>query len=115
MNDYQRIRWAALEGKLIDLVLDEADPDNWSGDGKTLRDLSQLERGDRYWCKKNAAAALVLLVRVTTMLEAKAEADKPDAGGHAASMDRAIARAESAATKMLERVGSAGARSHGAG
>jgi hypothetical protein len=105
VNDDQRLRLAALEEKLVDLVLDEADPDHWSGEGKSLSQLSQLERGDRYWCKKNAAASLSLLVKVSAVLEVKPGVGPSGRTDAEEGVDRAIARAEAAAAKALERIG----------
>lgn len=45
-----------LSEKLADRFLLEADPDEWPGSGKSPADLTQQERGDAYWCKKNAMA-----------------------------------------------------------
>lgn len=101
----QRERLLALAEKLADLVLDEADPDNWSGEGKTLKAQSQLERGDRYWCKKNAAASLALLVRVGGLLEVRDGERQPSGRtDDDAKLDNAIDRAERAAANALERI-----------
>lgn len=43
-----------LSEKMVDVVLSDADPDNWTAPGVKLSDLNPLERGDRYWCGKNA-------------------------------------------------------------
>lgn len=56
MRADQRKRLEDLAEKLADTFLMEADPAEWPGDGKPPADLEQQERGDRYWCKKNAMA-----------------------------------------------------------
>ena len=66
-NDY-KTRLTALSDKLTDVVLDEADPDTWPGADKPLDKHTKQERGDRYWCKKNAAASLTLLVKVHSLI-----------------------------------------------
>ena len=83
------------------MVLDEADPDTWPGAGIPLADVSQQQRGDRYWCKKNAAATFALLERTHSLLtDAKDIApngkpfERPD-------LDRDIADAEKRAAKAV--------------
>ena len=61
MRDDQFEKLEALQEKLCDTILTEADPDNWPGGKQLPKDLSQEDRGDRYWCKKNAAATFTLL------------------------------------------------------
>lgn len=56
-----------MEEKLADVVLEEADPDEWPGAGQSLANLSREDRGDRYWCKKNAAATFALLERTMSI------------------------------------------------
>jgi hypothetical protein len=56
MREDQLQRLQDLTEKLADSFLLEADPAEWPGDGKSPADISQQERGDRYWCKKNAMA-----------------------------------------------------------
>ncbi|MFH7090609.1 hypothetical protein ACHWWK_23175 [Klebsiella pneumoniae] len=66
-SDY-KTRLTALSDKLTDVVLEEADPDNWPGAGKEITKHTKQERGDRYWHKKNAAASLTLLVKVHSLI-----------------------------------------------
>ena len=69
MRPDQIERLKDLQEKLADVVLEEADPDKWPGAGQPMASISQQERGDRYWCKKNAAATFALLERTTATLD----------------------------------------------
>ena len=64
-DQYQKL--AELQEKLADACIDEADPELWPGAGKLSSKMTKEERGDRYWCKKNAAATLTLLNKVITL------------------------------------------------
>lgn len=68
MREDQYLKLQALHAKLVDVALVEADPENWSGAGQLPRELSQQDRGDRYWCKKNAVATLSVAIRIDTLL-----------------------------------------------
>ena len=68
MRPDQLARLQDLSEKLAEVVLEEADPAEWPGAGVPLASLSQQERGDRYWCKKNAAATFSLLERTASLL-----------------------------------------------
>lgn len=68
MREDQYLKLQALHAKLVDVALVEADPENWSGAGHLPRELSQQDRGDRYWCKKNAVATLSVAIRIDTLL-----------------------------------------------
>lgn len=69
MREDQRARLAELSEKLADVVLEEADPALWPGAGTPLADMSKDDRGDRYWCKKNAAATFALLERTLSTMD----------------------------------------------
>lgn len=45
-----------LSERLADRFLIEADPAEWPGSDSPPADITQQERGDAYWCKKNAMA-----------------------------------------------------------
>jgi len=69
MRDDQRKQLEGLSESLTDVVLEECDTKTWPGDGKPLDEMTQEERGDRFWCKKNAAATLTLLTKVHSVLD----------------------------------------------
>lgn len=109
MRADQLAKLAFLEEKLTDVVLSEADPDKWTGADKELSELSKEERGDRYWCKKNAAATLSVLTKTMSvhgMVQRKVAgngAGRTAEGGDDTDMDREIAKAERDAEKVLHK------------
>jgi hypothetical protein len=106
MTPAQIAKLAALTDKLVDVVVIEADPENWTGGNLLPEALSRDERGDRYWCKKNAAATLAVLTRVESLTQ---RAGQAGAAGGADDADpdvsREIARAEKMAEKRLAEMG----------
>lgn len=56
MRPDQIQRLQDLSESLADRFLLEADPAEWAGGSNAPADMSQQERGDAYWCKKNAMA-----------------------------------------------------------
>lgn len=104
MRPDQRVRLQELSEKLTDVVLDEADPTFWPGQGMHVGDMSQEERGDRYWCKKNATASIALLLRVQQVIE-----NTPEALGRCtplrdAEIDNEVKRAEKQAADLLAKL-----------
>lgn len=105
MRDDQRIRLEELSDTLTEVVLEEADPKSWPGEGIPLDAMSKDERGDRYWCKKNAAATLALLTKLHTVLD-RAAAGVPTEEGD--DMEDEIRKAEKEAKKRLHLVAANG-------
>lgn len=68
MREDQYLKLQALEEKVTDQFLFEADPTNWTGDGIAPAAMTQDQRGDRYWCKKNAVATISLAIRIGTLI-----------------------------------------------
>ena len=101
MREDQRIRLAELSEKLADVVLEEADPALWPGAGQPLAEITAAERGDRYWCKKNAAATFSLLERSIGLIE---KVNRPGGGDDDEDLDKQITRAEKEAAKLLDKV-----------
>jgi hypothetical protein len=111
-DQYEKMK--ALAERLADAVIEEADPDNWSGKGKNPADLTREERGDRYWCKKNAAATLSVLMRVsnvTGVLErtlfgtgTPADPEKPAGEEGETDLDREVNAAEKDARRLLAKL-----------
>lgn len=103
-EDY-RTRLTALSDKLTRVVIEEADPDNWSGSKKPVKELTKDERGDRYWDKKNAAASLTLLIKVHSLIGMQSRGatgenvDDDDFG-----LAQQVAKAEKEAAAIIERV-----------
>jgi hypothetical protein len=65
-DQYERLQ--ALEEKLADVFIGEAEPEKWPGHGLDPGVMDQKTRGDRYWVKKNAVATLSLMQRVAVTL-----------------------------------------------
>jgi hypothetical protein len=110
MRQDQFERLQALSEKLIDIALAEADPDNWPGSGWKPNELTKEQRGDRYWCKKNAVATLALEDRVNRRIDTARQASSgggADAGAvndDEAELDAEIAAAEKEASRLLDDV-----------
>lgn len=106
MRPDQLERLGALAEKLAEVVLEEADPDNWPGAGTPVTGLSKEQRGDRYWSKKNAAMTLVLLNDL-----AKVAANTKEALGRdpytEPELDARIDKAEAQAARLLDEVAKA--------
>jgi hypothetical protein len=109
MRNDQFVRLTALSEKLTEVVLTEADPARWPGDGVELKDLTREDRGDRYWCKKNAAATLSLLTRVHVLANIVTRAEAQGAGlsdpheDDEGDLDKMITEAERRAAAILEK------------
>jgi hypothetical protein len=103
MRPDQLARLDDLAKDLADVFLAEADPTEWSGYGKPAADMSQQERGDRYWCKKNAMATAGVL-RFALDLKAHTPAGTSGVSDDeaAADMDRRIADAERRAKRAVD-------------
>jgi hypothetical protein len=67
MREDQIQKLKDLSERLADAFIAEADPDDWPGAGMKPSEMTQEERGNRYWCKKDAAATATLLNKVITM------------------------------------------------
>lgn len=108
MHNDEKTRLSTLSDKLTDVVLEEADPDNWPGAGKTIDAHTKQQRGDRYWFKKNAAATLTLLTKVQTLIGLQMRGGTP--GGRPSDDDEAfelgqqVASAEREAEKIIARI-----------
>lgn len=114
MRDDQYQRLQALTEKLMDVFLTEADPENWPGVGILPNAMDKETRGNRYWCKKDAAATLTLNMRAITMIDAirrrTPEDGAPLAGDQAEddetedSLDADISKAEKQAEALMAKL-----------
>lgn len=105
MREDQIDKLLALTEELTDVFLFEASPKDWPGAGVLPRDMSQEDRGDRYWCKKNAVATMAIVVRIeglTSRLRNPAGKDAGDEGQ--GGLDAEIAQAEKEGKAMLDKV-----------
>lgn len=56
--------------QLVDLFIQESDPEKWPGAGIEPSKMDKGSRGDRYWCKKDAVATLACAQRIVTLIDA---------------------------------------------
>lgn len=109
MRDDQITRLQALSERLGEVVINEVDPHNWPGAEKVPAELTQQERGDRYWCKKNAAATMTLLLKVVNIAGImNRQKPAPDAGHAVDELDGELAAAEREAQAIIDRMQKAG-------
>lgn len=101
MRPDQLQRLNDLAEKLADRFLVEADPAEWPGDGMPPADLTQQERGDAYWCKKNAMATGGVL-RFVLDITGKHQGTAPQEND--ADMEKRVRDAERRAEQLAARV-----------
>lgn len=64
--------------QLVDLFIQESDPDKWPGAGIEPANMDKGARGDRYWCKKDAVATLACAQRIVSLIDTvRAKTSKP--------------------------------------
>lgn len=103
MRQDQIERLRDLTEKLADVVLEEADPDTWPGSGVPLSDMTQEQRGNRYWCKKNAAGTFSLLERAQSLLSDAGDRRRNRDEDAEDDLDKQIAAKEREAQKVLQK------------
>lgn len=108
MRDDQITRLQALSESLGEVVIHEVDPANWPGAEKDPAELTQQERGDRYWSKKNAAATMTLLLKVVNISGVLNKQKPGDDDGAAKELDGELAAAEREAQAIIDRMQRAG-------
>lgn len=104
LDQYEKLQ--ALSERLTDVFLDEANPDTWPGAGVDLQTMDKTTRGDRYWSKKNAAATVMLIGRVETLVGSIQTGSNAGEGANAVretedELDAEIAAAEKEAARLL--------------
>lgn len=104
MRPDQIARLTDLQDRLVETVINDADPANWTAANKTLADMTPPERGDANWCRKTAAQTVGLLIRVNQLLEPKVAPGAPPANPED-DIEEQTRKAEKAATELLERIG----------
>ncbi|CUJ67316.1 hypothetical protein [Achromobacter sp. 2789STDY5608628] len=117
MRQDQYERLVALSEKLTDALLLELDPEQWPGASLAPMAMDQQTRGDRYWCKKNAAATLTLIMKNNSLFdlirrqtaggggaaEVPPGAAAPGEDDEDSGLDAEIRRAEKEAAQVLAR------------
>ncbi|MEC5164069.1 hypothetical protein [Janthinobacterium sp. CG_S6] len=119
-DQYEKLQ--ALAEKLTDAFIAEADPDSWPGAGLGPAAMDQQTRGDRYWCKKNAAATLSVIVRTTSLIgiiQNRSAAGAPDGvpqqdqDAEETGLDAEVKAAEKEASKLLAKMQASMKKVHG--
>ena len=106
-DQYERLQ--TLSEQLADVFLVEADPSGWTGASTPIREMSQQQRGDRYWEKKNAVATLSLIGRIAH-LRGIIQLDSHKGEGAAAVeepknlLDEEISAAEKEAKRLMSKL-----------
>jgi len=107
-DQYEKLQ--QLTEKLTDVFLQEADPDKWPGAALESGTMDQQTRGDRYWCKKNAAATLTVIMKTSNLVSAiqlrsaggeQGGAAVPEAEAEHDTLDAEVAAAEKEAMKLM--------------
>ena len=107
MRPDQIARLQDLSEQLADVFITEADPTNWSGDGKLPCDMSRDERGSRHWDRKGAMGTGGVLKYTLDLVAAatKNAIDDPNAQTERdADLDAKISDAEKRAAAAVARV-----------
>lgn len=108
-DQYERLQ--SLCERLTEAFLVEAEPANWPGAGVAPADMSKADRGDAYWCKKNAFATLSLIHRVSGLVVQTDSARGNSPGAvqeEEASLDAEVKAAEAEAKRLMDRLAGKG-------
>jgi hypothetical protein len=126
-------RLIGLEGKLLEVALEECDPDNWIDQDKAEAKAKELEekalqalaggdeleaknlyadakalrkgwKGERYWEKKNATATVSLLTKLELYRQRMEEGRQAGKGGNGDDDSKAAADMKAAEKKVRERL-----------
>jgi hypothetical protein len=100
MSPENRERLKILEERLVQTVLQDANPDYWSGANVQPRNLGQQQRGDAYWCRKMAVASLTVLSKVMHLNSGVYDASAEDELEVQKQIDQATADAD----RLLDRL-----------
>lgn len=99
----------------MDVFLFEANPAKWPGHGIEPGAMDRQTRGDRWWCKRNPAATLMLVTKVQALTcqtqilgdTPPSTDDDPDDEGE---LDKSIAAAEREAARLMTRMQESGSK-----
>ncbi|QHJ80141.1 MAG: hypothetical protein [Bacteriophage sp.] len=94
-----------LSDRMVAVVIAEADPDTWAGADKSLAEMSEEERGDRYWCKKNANQVITTAVKLETLIALYERKGSTPKDTHAVTtLNDKVVQFEQAAKRRLEKL-----------
>lgn len=105
MRQDQYLRLQELTEAIADVVIHDADPKHWIGQGKRPGELTKEQRGDAYWCRKIAISSISVLTRVESLIgqvqAAGAGTTPTQDGGADDPLDAEVEAAEKEAAKLL--------------
>ncbi|WP_294609766.1 hypothetical protein [uncultured Gilliamella sp.] len=102
MNQLEKLK--QLSDKMVGIVIAEADPDTWAGANKKLDEMSEDERGDRYWCKKNANQVITTAVKLETLIALYERKGSQPKDNKVTELSDKVIQFEQAAKERLERL-----------
>lgn len=98
MTPDQIKRLTEVYGRLVEAAIVEADPDHWTGAGKTPSEMDKTERGDRAWDKKSASLSLQLVSSARTLLSGGSAVDESE------RTEELIEKARREADNIIDRI-----------
>lgn len=112
MRQDQFERLTEYAEKLIDVLVQEMNPESWPGHGIDPNKMDAQTRGDRFWAKKNPIATVTLAMKLNSLIDlsrrqtageggAAAVEDHPDADD---GLDGEIKRTEKEAARLLDKI-----------
>lgn len=100
MKPHQRAKLLELLDELVDVAAVELDPRNWPGVGLKPMEMTKDERGDRFWCKKDASQTLTLINRLDSLTTAGGFVSEDDE----VEMARMVQAAQKQADEIIARM-----------
>lgn len=68
MRADQFAKLVELQETLMDVFLAEVKPEEWPGADYHIAKMSQIDRGNRLWCKKNASHTLSIVTKLSAVI-----------------------------------------------
>ncbi len=120
LDPEKRQQLEVLEDKLLDVYLEEADPDGWTSEESAKEEAQQLVadeiidakeaaklvagwKGQRYWEKKNANQTMTMLLNLRRFLEDRVPAAAGDSEEVAKQLKKEVSKLEGQVKKRLAR------------
>lgn len=99
-----------LAERLADVFIEEADPDNWSGAGTLMAEMTKEQRGNRHWDRKGAMGTGGVL-KFTLDIAARAKDEQVgDSNAEDAELDAQVEEAQKRAKAAMLRIVDGGKR-----
>lgn len=113
MRQDQFERLTEYAEKLIDVLVQEMNPESWPGHGIDPNKMDAQTRGDRFWAKKNPIATVTLAMKLNSLIDLTRRKTADPLGGAGAvdehldaddGMDGEVKRTEKEAARLLEKI-----------